>query len=203
MEMTGQRRIEAARDAVWTALNDPEVLKQCIPGCQELNKDSDNSFSAKVKAKVGPVSANFTGQVSLSDIVAPESYTISGEGKGGAAGFAKGGAKVKLTEDGQATLLDYTVDAKVGGKMAQLGARLIDGTARKMADDFFDRFAAVVAPGAVAEMPAPAAVQAPAAAPPSAEAQPTEPEPKAGFTPLLVSAGIAVFALLVFLAVRG
>ncbi|MCG8649802.1 MAG: carbon monoxide dehydrogenase subunit G, partial [Pirellulales bacterium] len=141
MQMTGEYRIEAARETVWAALNDPEVLKACIPGCEELEKTSDTGFAAKVKAKVGPVSAKFAGAVTLSDINPPESYTISGEGKGGAAGFAKGGAKVRLDEDGSATLLHYEVDATVGGKLAQIGARLIDGTAKKMADDFFGKFA--------------------------------------------------------------
>ena len=141
MQMTGEYRIEAPRETVWAALNDPDVLKACIPGCEELEKTSDTGFAAKVKAKVGPVSAKFAGEVTLSDINPPESYTISGEGKGGAAGFAKGGAKVRLDEDGGATLLHYEVDARVGGKLAQIGARLIDGTAKKMADDFFGKFA--------------------------------------------------------------
>jgi len=144
MQMTGECRIEAPREAVWTALNDPEVLKQCIPGCEELEKTSDTEFSAKVKAKVGPVSAKFAGSVTLSDFNPPESYKISGEGKGGAAGFAKGGATVTLAEDGAATLLGYEVNGQVGGKLAQVGARLIDGTAKKMADDFFGKFAEVV-----------------------------------------------------------
>lgn len=142
MQMSGEYKIAAPRQAVWDALNDPEVLKACIPGCEELERTSDSGFAAKVKAKVGPVSAKFAGAVTLSDINAPESYTISGEGKGGAAGFAKGGAKVKLDEDGaDATTLHYEVDAKVGGKLAQIGARLIDGTAKKMADEFFGSFA--------------------------------------------------------------
>ena len=193
MEMSGQQRIAAARDRVWAALNDPDILKQCIPGCQELTKEGDNAFSAKVRAKVGPVSANFTGQVTLSDMVPPESYTISGEGKGGAAGFAKGGAKVSLAEDGDGTLLSYDVEAKVGGKMAQLGARLIDGTARKMADDFFGRFSELVA---AAPEAAPEAAE-PAAAP-VATAEPSEPERRAGLLPVLVVAGIVAFALIVY-----
>jgi len=213
MEMSGQQRIAAARETVWAALNDPEVLKQCIPGCQELTKDGDNAFAAKVRAKVGPVSANFTGQVTLSDIVPPESYTISGEGKGGAAGFAKGGAKVSLAEDGDGTLLSYDVDAKVGGKMAQLGARLIDGTARKMADDFFSRFSELVAPtpeAAPEEAPAeaPKAVEPTAATPPAAaatagEAAPSEPERRSVLLPILVVAGIVAFALIVYQLMQG
>lgn len=167
MQMTGQYRIEAPREIVWKALNDVEVLRQCIPGCEEIEKTSDTSFAAKVRAKVGPVSARFAGEVTLSDLDPPNGYTISGEGKGGAAGFAKGGAKVHLTDDGTATLLSYEVDAQVGGKLAQIGSRLIDGTAKKMADDFFARFAATV--GGVA----PAAQAAPeAAAPPVAHAAP-------------------------------
>ena len=212
MEMSGQQRIAAARETVWAALNDPEVLKQCIPGCQELTKEGDNAFAAKVRAKVGPVSANFTGQVTLSDIVPPESYTISGEGKGGAAGFAKGGAKVSLAEDGDGTLLSYDVDAKVGGKMAQLGARLIDGTARKMADDFFSRFSELVAPtpeAAPEEAPAeaPKAVEPTAATPLAAatagEATPSEPERRSVLLPILVVAGIVAFALIVYQLMQG
>ncbi len=142
MQINGERSIPASRQKVWEALNDPEVLKACIPGCEELDKTSDHSFAAKVKAKVGPVSAKFNGEVTLSDMNPPESYTISGEGKGGAAGFAKGGAKVHLKEEGPAsTLLTYDVEAKVGGKLAQVGSRLIDGTAKKMADQFFTAFA--------------------------------------------------------------
>ena len=193
MEMSGQQRIAAARDRVWAALNDPDILKQCIPGCQELTKEGDNAFSAKVRAKVGPVSANFTGQVTLSDMVPPESYTISGEGKGGAAGFAKGGAKVSLAEDGDGTLLSYDVEAKVGGKMAQLGARLIDGTARKMADDFFGRFSELVAP-----VPEAAPETAEPAAAPVATAESSEPERRAGLLPVFVVAGIVAFALIVY-----
>ena len=173
MDMSGEYRIEAPRDRVWDGLNDPEVLKQCIPGCEEINKISDTEFAAKVTAKVGPVKAKFSGQVTLSDMVPPESYRITGEGKGGAAGFAKGGAVVRLSEDGTATLLNYEVHANVGGKLAQLGARLISGTAKKMADDFFGRFAATIA-GAEA-VAAPAAAPAEAIAPVPAEPQAAEP----------------------------
>ena len=140
MELTGSRVIAAERDAVWAALNDPEVLKACIPGCQSMEATEDGGFEAVVKQKVGPVSATFKGAVQLSDLNPPESYTISGEGKGGAAGFAKGGAKVKLTEVEGGTELAYNVDAKVGGKIAQLGARLIDSFAKKVADQFFANF---------------------------------------------------------------
>ncbi|MTI17227.1 carbon monoxide dehydrogenase [Rhodobacteraceae bacterium RKSG542] len=137
MEMTGEQLIPASREAVWEALNDPEVLKKCIPGCEELNKTSATEMNALVTAKVGPVKAKFKGEVTLSDLDPPKSYKISGEGKGGVAGFAKGGAEVTLAEEGGQTRLSYSVNAKVGGKLAQLGARLIDSTAKKMADDFF------------------------------------------------------------------
>ncbi len=126
MRMSGEYRIEAPREAVWAALNDPEVLKQAIPGCEEIEKISDTELAAKVKIKVGPVSAKFSGAVTLSDLDPPKGYTISGEGKGGPAGFAKGGAKVRLEEDGAATILYYDVEARVGGKLAQIGSRLID-----------------------------------------------------------------------------
>jgi len=174
MQMTGQYRIEAPRQTVWEALNDVEVLRVCIPGVEEIEKTSDTAFTAKVRAKVGPVSAKFAGAVTLSDLDPPNGYTISGEGKGGAAGFAKGGAKVRLADDGPATLLSYQVDAQVGGKLAQIGSRLIDGTAKKMADDFFSRFAATVGGAAAAAAPEPA----PAAAHPS----PPAAEPAAAIT---------------------
>ncbi len=144
MKLEGSRIIAADRETVWAALNDPEVLKACINGCQELEKTSDTSFEATVKQKVGPVSATFKGAVSLTDMNPPESYRISGEGKGGAAGYASGGADVKLTEVEGGTELAYNVDAKVGGKIAQLGSRLIDGFAKKMADQFFETFQKVV-----------------------------------------------------------
>ncbi|HLZ64917.1 MAG TPA: carbon monoxide dehydrogenase subunit G [Aliidongia sp.] len=155
MDMTGEYRIAAPRAKVWAALNDAEILRQSIPGCDEIEKTSDTSFTAKVTAKVGPVKASFGGKVTLSDIDPPNGYTISGEGSGGVAGFAKGGAKVALVDDGAGTLLTYAVEAQVGGKLAQIGSRLIDGTARKMAEDFFSRFAALVAEG---EAPADATV---------------------------------------------
>ncbi len=167
MQMSGEYRIEASRDAVWAALNDPEVLKQAIPGCQEIDKTSDTEFAAKVKIKLGPVSAKFTGNVTLTDLDPPNGYTIRGEGKGGPAGFAKGGAKVRLEADGAATVLHYEVDAQVGGKLAQIGSRLIDATAKKMAGDFFAGFAEVVGTQAPAEAPGPAEARAEA---PAAEA---------------------------------
>ncbi|MEP0518958.1 MAG: carbon monoxide dehydrogenase subunit G [Hyphomicrobiales bacterium] len=140
MDMSGEYRISAPRETVWAALNDPDILKECIPGCDSLEKTSDTEMIASVTTKVGPVKAKFKGSVTLSDINPPESYKITGEGKGGAAGFAKGGADVSLTEDGAETLLNYTAKAQVGGKLAQLGSRLIDSTAKKMADEFFGNF---------------------------------------------------------------
>ncbi|HVZ09754.1 SRPBCC family protein [Rhodopila sp.] len=140
MDMTGERRIPAPRQIVWDALNNPEVLRASIPGCESLEKTSDTQMKATAAVKLGPISARFNGNVTLSDINAPSSYKISGEGQGGVAGFAKGGADVSLADDGEATLLRYQVNAQVGGKLAQLGARLIDASAKQMADAFFDRF---------------------------------------------------------------
>lgn len=141
MELTASRHIAADRMAVWAALNDAEALKACIPGCEELKGNPEDGFEAVVKQKVGPVKATFKGGVTLSDIVAGESYTISGEGKGGVAGFAKGAAQVQLADHPEGgTELSYHVDAKVGGKLAQLGSRLVNSFAAKMADQFFERF---------------------------------------------------------------
>jgi carbon monoxide dehydrogenase subunit G len=148
MTMKGEVALPADRATVWAKLNDPEVLKQCIPGCQELEKTSESAFKAIAKIKVGPVSATFKGNVELSDIDPPNGYTISGQGEGGVAGFAKGGAKVALTDGAEGgTLLTYDVEANVGGKIAQLGGRLIDGVAKKNADAFFAKFAEIVAQG--------------------------------------------------------
>ncbi len=138
MNMTGQERIEAPIETVWRALNDPDVLRACIPGCETLEKTSDTNMMATVVLRVGPIKASFEGMVELDNLNPPKSYTISGEGKGGIAGFAKGHADVSLVEDGAAaTMLTYTVKADVGGKIAQLGSRLIDSTARKLAGQFF------------------------------------------------------------------
>src|ERR1700759_5231768 len=141
MDIKGEYRIEAPRDKVFAALNDQAVLQACIPGCESLEKLSDTEMTAKVRLRIGPVSAAFSGKVTLSDIDPPNGYKITGEGQGGVAGFAKGGAVVKLTEDGGDTILAYDVDAQVGGKIAQVGARLIQGTAKKLADQFFGKFA--------------------------------------------------------------
>ena len=145
MELKGSFDLAAPKQQVWDALNDPEVLKGCIPGCEEIDKTSDTSFSAKVTAKVGPVKAKFSGDVTLSDLDPPNAYKISGEGKGGAAGFAKGGANVALKDyDSGGTTLEYAVTAQVGGKLAQIGSRLIDSTAKKMAREFFETFGKIV-----------------------------------------------------------
>jgi len=145
MTMTGEVDLPATRQVVWEALNDPEILKACIPGCQSLEKVGDNTLQAVAKVKVGPVAATFKGKVDLLDLDPPNGYRISGEGEGGVAGFAKGGATVKLSDIPTGTKLAYDVEAQVGGKLAQLGARLIDGVAKKMADRFFTDFASAVA----------------------------------------------------------
>ncbi|WP_249696628.1 carbon monoxide dehydrogenase subunit G [Stappia sp. WLB 29] len=148
MDLVGEYRILAGRGAVWDALNDADVLRRCIPGCEELEKVSDREMTATVVAKIGPVKATFKGAVTLENLTPPESYTIVGEGKGGVAGFAKGAADVSLAEDGAETVLSYTVKAQVGGKLAQLGSRLIVSTSRKMADEFFGKFKEIVEGGA-------------------------------------------------------
>ena len=189
MEMTGERRIPASRQQVWDALNDPEILKQCIAGCEELEKTSDTAFSARVTSRVGPVTAKFAGKVELSDVDPPNGYTISGEGQGGVAGFAKGGAKVQLADDGDGTLLTYEANGTVGGKLAQIGSRLIDSTARKMADDFFDKFAEAVG-GAEPEEAVEEAAEAPAA------------EPKSeGLSPAVWIGGLVAIAVIVLVIV--
>jgi carbon monoxide dehydrogenase subunit G len=141
MTMTGEIQLAAPREAVWSKLSDPDVLKACIPGCEELEKTDDQGFRAVAKMKVGPVSARFKGKVALSDLDPPNGYRISGEGEGGVAGFAKGSARVHLLEKEGGTLLTYEVDAQIGGKLAQLGQRLINGSAKKLADEFFANFA--------------------------------------------------------------
>lgn len=168
MQMSDERQIAAPPETVWTALFDPEVLKACVPGCQELTGSADEGYEAVVVQKVGPVKATFKGVVTMKDVVQGESCTLSGEGKGGAAGFAKGDAHVRLSpgEDG-GTLLSYEVDAKVGGKLAQLGSRIVDGFARRMAGEFFDRFQAEIEGPPPAEDPS---------ADPAAEADTATPE---------------------------
>lgn len=181
MKLSGEHRIPAPRQTVWEGLNNPDVLKESIPGCETLEETGENELTATVKAKVGPVSAKFGGTVTLSDFNPPESYVISGEGKGGAAGFAKGSAKVTLAEDGSDTILTWEADANVGGKLAQIGSRLIDSTAKKMAGQFFDAFSKKIGDDAQANAAAGAAAPedkpaetTPAAATPVAAPTPTE-----------------------------
>jgi uncharacterized protein len=187
MTMTGDVSLPAARSKVWALLNDPEVLKSCIPGCESLERTGDNGFAAVVKTKIGPVSATFRGKVELSDLVPLVGYTIRGEGEGGIAGFAKGGAKVSLADAPGGTQLHYDVDAHVGGKIAQLGARLIDGVAKNMSDKFFASFAAIAAAAAApagAELGSSAAAAAPPVESPAAPAaQPSRPPPAAPVRP--------------------
>jgi carbon monoxide dehydrogenase subunit G len=202
MDLTGDYRIPAPRETVWAALNNPEILKACIPGCEELTKTSDTELVAKVVAKIGPVKAAFGGKVTLSDLDPPNGYTITGEGQGGAAGFAKGGAKVRLepVDGGTATVLHYAADAQIGGKLAQIGSRLVEGTARKLADEFFAAFAAAAAPAA----PTAAAPMAepPPAQPAAGEAvsQPAPIVPSAtssGLSPVLWIVGLVVVVALI------
>ena len=154
MDMVGTQRIEASREAVYTALNDVDVLRQCISGCETIERLDDGSMKATVTLKIGPMKVSFAGAVTLSDLDPPNGYTIAGEGSGGIAGFAKGQAAVRLEPDGEATLLHYTVKADIGGKIAQLGSRLIDGTAKKLAGEFFAKLGAIV-DGTAAAAPEP------------------------------------------------
>ena len=184
MQMTGEQKIAASRQKVWEALNDPEVLRRCIPGCQSLEKDGDR-LKAVVEVKIGPIGARFNGAVTLSDLDPPNGYTITGEGQAGTVGSAKGGAKVRLTDVAGATLLAYEVDAQVGGRMAQLGGPIIDATAKQLAGKFFQQFGEVVegpakpaakadvsakASAAAASVSAPVSVAAPPAYTPTARA---------------------------------
>src|SRR5262245_16051637 len=167
MDMSGERRIAASRKAVWAALNDPDILRQCIPGCESPEIHSATEVTARVKLQIGPVRATFNGKVKLSDLDPPNSYRISGEGSGGVAGYAKGGANVALSDDGPGTCMRYDVKADVGGKLAQLGGRLIDSTSKKLADEFFEKFSALV--GGPAPQPAAAEETSDAGALPAAK----------------------------------
>ncbi len=197
MNLSGEYRLPLPRMAVWDGLNDPEILKQCIPGCEELLKTEDNGFSAKVGLKIGPMTARFTGKVTLSDIDPPNGYKIAGEGQGGVAGFGKGSAIVKLADDGQGgTILTYTADSQVGGKMAQLGSRLIDATAKKLADEFFGKFAVAVVPPAAAT-PAQPLAAAPVSAPDAALAPANGGLPQSVWIAALVAAiGVVLWMVL-------
>ena len=153
MEMTGSRTVPASVDATWAALNDPETLKACIPGCETIERVSDTEFRVAMTARVGPVSAKFSGRIVLADLAPPSSYRLSFEGQGGAAGFARGEAKVALAPEQDGTRIDYSANAHVGGKLAQIGSRLVDAAAAKVADDFFARFVARVGGGVAAAAP--------------------------------------------------
>lgn len=207
MELTGECRIAASRERVWEALNDPETLKSTIPGCTALEAVGDDSFTASVTAKVGPVKAKFQGQVTLSDIDPPNGYTIQGEGKGGPAGFAKGGAKVWLEADGDGTLLHYEVTANVGGKLAQIGSRLIDSTARKLSGEFFESFAKLAEAGSEAEGAAPAASEpAPSSRAATTDIEPTataEPTTGSGLPTWVWLGGLIVVVVAVFFLLGG
>ncbi|HEX3754748.1 MAG TPA: carbon monoxide dehydrogenase subunit G [Rhizomicrobium sp.] len=153
MDFTGRYQIPASPDAVWAALNDPEVLKACVPGCQALTKTDESHFAAIATLKIGPVKATFKAAIALSEQEPPRRCVLKGEGQGGVAGFARGEAEVLLEPDGAGTLLGYTAKATVGGKLAQIGQRLIDGAAKQIADDFFSRFAAMLASPVAIEAP--------------------------------------------------
>lgn len=203
MDMTGEYHIAAPRQKVWEALNDPEILKQSITGCETIEKISPTELTATVRAKVGPVSARFGGKVTLSDLDPPNGYRISGEGTGGPAGFAKGGATVKLVDDNGGTKLSYVVEANVGGKLAQIGSRLIDATARQMAEQFFGKFAQLVSAGApaaavpAAAAPGPTPTPAPTAPPPTPATAP--PQAASGRLPPMVWVAILAAAVIVLL----
>jgi carbon monoxide dehydrogenase subunit G len=203
MDMTGERRIAAPRQKVWEALNTPDILKAAIPGCDKLEMEGTDSLKASVAVKIGPISARFNGKVQLLDLDPPNAYRIEGEGQGGVAGFAKGGAVVRLVDDGAGTLLTYDVKAQVGGKIAQLGARLIDATAKQMADAFFNNFSAAVAlppveaaAGDAADRPA--AVPAKVAAAPGISLFDLIPA-EIGGQPIVVWIGVALFAPILLL----
>ncbi|MBS0471593.1 MAG: carbon monoxide dehydrogenase subunit G [Proteobacteria bacterium] len=203
MDFSGRYVIAAPPQRVWEGINNPEILKACIPGCEALDKTSATDFTATARLKIGPVSATFKGKVTLSDLNPPHGCTLTGEGQGGVAGFAKGGAEVVLTPEGDGTVLTYTAKANVGGKLAQIGQRLIDGAARQIADDFFKRFAAAVeAPPALAGDPTTAEldnVTQLAAPHATAEVVASEPERK-GLSPAVWVAGLIAVIVALLLA---
>ena len=205
MKMNGEQLIAAPRSRVWDALNDPEVLKQCIPGCQSLEKESAERLKATVAIKIGPIGAKFAGAVTLSELDPPSSYVISGEGQGGTAGFARGSAKVTLTEEGDATRLTYDVDAEVGGRLAQVGGPIVDATAKQLAGTFFKRFGAIVTASEVAaSAPATAADPSGAVAAPATAAA-AAPAPGLTSSPALpaqagAQSGVLFWICAVFLA---
>ena len=193
MEMKGEQLIPVAQAEVWRGLNDPEVLKASIPGCETIERVSDTEYRVALTVAVGPVKAKFTGKLLLSDMNPPTSYSLAFEGSGGAAGFAKGSAQVSLKTEGSSTRLSYSTKANVGGKLAQIGSRLIDGVAMKTADEFFKKFNAKIAPAGAA---VPAAAAAPAAG--TAAAVEREPEPVAGFNPIWIVAGVIAVMLAIY-----
>jgi len=199
MNFTGRYAIPAPAEAVWAALNDPEILKHCIPGCEELEKTSPTDFIAVATLKIGPVKAKFRGKVALSDLDPPLRCKLTGEGQGGVAGFAKGDADVELTPDGAGTVLTYTARASVGGKLAQIGQRLIDGAAKQIADDFFGRFSQAIA----AATPAPELTPDPEVEPaPPPATQPAAGREGRGAEIWMVGlVGVVVILLLIFGAV--
>ncbi len=192
MEMQSSRNVPAPVPTVWAALNDPAVLKDCIPGCETIEPDGENAYRIAMATRIGPVAAKFSGRMQLADIDPPTGYTLSFEGQGGAAGFAKGNAKVALApaENGSATTLSYTVNAQVGGKIAQIGSRLVDGAAQKLADDFFARFSDKVAAATGAAEPVPTLA--------------TDEPPPVAKTPWVRYLAIAVLiGVVAYLAMRG
>jgi uncharacterized protein len=199
MKMTGQERIAAPRNRVWEALNDPAVLQQCIPGCQSLQQEAADKLRATVEIKIGPIGARFNAVVTLADVIAPQSYTLIGEGQGGTVGSAKATIKVQLAEDGATTLLSYEVDAQVGGRLAQLGGPLIDATAKQLANKFFKKFGEVVC-GVKAAPAAPRASNAVSATSPHAAASAAS---ASGALPIAWMLALAVAALVGFLIGRG
>lgn len=206
MNLTGEYRLAAPREAVWRALNDPEILRQSIPGCESVEKLSDTELTAKVTLAVGPMKAKFSGKVTLADLDPPNGYTISGEGQGGVAGFGKGKASVALeaADGGSATVMRYQAEAQVGGKIAQLGARLIDATAKKLADEFFGRFAAIINTPAEPSAEVPAGSPAAAAtAPEDTTGRPAEPAPPGGLKPIVwIPLLVAAVAVLLWVFAR-
>lgn len=202
MKMTGEQHIAASRQRVWEALNDPEVLRQCIPGCQSLDKEGDDRFTAIAEVKIGPIGARFKGDVALSDLDAPNGYTITGKGNGGIAGSAKGAAKVRLSDAaGGGTTVSYDVDAEVGGRMAQLGGPIIDATAKQLAGKFFAKFGEVVS-GQAAAIAAPAATAVLSPAAPVASAAPVVASAGPGGFPWAWAVAVAVAVLGGFLLGR-
>lgn len=197
MDFTGKYSIPAPADLVWAGINDPEILKACIPGCEKVEKTSPTEFVAAATLKIGPVKASFRGKVTLSDLDPPHRCTLKGEGQGGVAGFAKGDAEIVLTPEPGGTLLSYTARAQVGGKLAQIGQRLIDGTAKQIADEFFSRFAAALTAGQAppALTPDP---EVEAAAPPSAPAAKTRRDGLAPEIWVLGLVGVVAILVLVF-----